>query len=1051
MSDFLNNIPVSPIKSLGNPSIRNNATFGTNFSILQTGGYMEVYNLSDLDYIIPNGYQGLVEYSGNTIPIQLQIGNGQVFSPNVLTLNSDNISSGRRKLGMLVYVYETKKIYQYSIDNYDTLWDNAIGASGPGGPTVVISTFGTTIKNNSPEGQSFINVWTASTVSGINGYNNTNASWRVLETGGGGSGVSITGGTFNHETETLSLYNSTGGTISITGFTDVNVTGGTYNNGTATFTNNTGGTFSVSGFSTSNGVSFTGGTVSGATIFTNGLSANTFSATTYGNLPIDIRVTGATYSSGTATFTNNTGGTFNLLGLTTPFTGGTVSGTTIFTNGLSANTISATTYNGYIPANDSGVVHILSAETITGQKTFNPSVTASTAIARGQYLTPTLVASANSDVLVGLDIAPTFTNGAFTGVKNYWLQLIGNGVINGTNQMNLFRGGANVFSSSSNETNVSSVGISVPLKLSLNSNSLNVGQFMPTTGNLLLQSGGTFTDAGYRLDVAGLTRFQGTTSSDTAPLGAELASVTGTGANWTLVETNLNVGGYTHTVGATTPLTTTLAAVIGTYYQITYTITGRTAGSILISYGGYSISVFATGNTGPLATSTNVLTITPTTDFDGNVVLSVKSIGTSSALSKFDNSSGTTNIEVRASNITSNTFIGINAGRRNTTGVSNTLIGVNAGINNTTGGGNTFLGVNTGNANSTGNNNTFLGFQAGQSTTIGGTNTFIGLNSGINNTTGANNTLIGGSAGRFIADGVSAATILNTSVMIGNDTKPLDNSQSNQIVIGYQSVGLGSNTTVIGNSSTVTTSIYGNLLIGTTSDNGSKLRVSGSVTSASAIARGVHLTPTLVASANNDALVGLDIAPTFNNGAFTGVTNYAARINGNVLNTIGTANLYTSNVFGGAAFSFHNSLPTTINYFLRSDTNSVFINAIQSTGNINFRIGNTPFGQFFNTTGNLILQSGGTFTDAGYRLDVSGRTRLNDNTLINGDLTAYTVSATTYYNLPSSTFSGGTVSGSTIFTNGLSANTFSATTIISPSISSYGLIVATSIGYQNIF
>jgi hypothetical protein len=59
---------------------------------------------------------------------------------------------------------------------------------------------------------------------------------------------------------------------------------------------------------------FTGGTVSGATNFTNGLSANTMSATTYYNLPPSV------------------------------FTGGTVSGPTNFTNGLTANTISATTY-----------------------------------------------------------------------------------------------------------------------------------------------------------------------------------------------------------------------------------------------------------------------------------------------------------------------------------------------------------------------------------------------------------------------------------------------------------------------------------------------------------------------------------------------------------------------------------------------------------------------------------------------------------------------------------------------------------------------------------
>jgi len=62
--------------------------------------------------------------------------------------------------------------------------------------------------------------------------------------------------------------------------------------------------------------------------FNAGLTANTISATTYQNLPLDIRVTGATKSGAVATFTNNTGGTFTLTGLTDTFvTGATKSGT----------------------------------------------------------------------------------------------------------------------------------------------------------------------------------------------------------------------------------------------------------------------------------------------------------------------------------------------------------------------------------------------------------------------------------------------------------------------------------------------------------------------------------------------------------------------------------------------------------------------------------------------------------------------------------------------------------------------------------------------------
>jgi hypothetical protein len=382
MSNFLNKIPVSPITSFGNPSVPNGSTIGTNFSILQTGGFMEVYTLSGLTYTIPPATTGIIEFSGNSIPIQFTKGSGSVFSPDVLTLNSDNISSGRRKLGMLAYVYETKKIYQYNIDNYDTLWNNATGATGPGGPTVVISNFGTTVKNNSAAGIALINAWTASTISGIGGYDDTTASWRVLSTGGG---TSVTGGTFNNNTDTLTLNNSTGGTVTITGFTDyyttgftfnpasydltikrndglldlsvnlsilssdVTITGGTYNSstGTATFTNNTGGTFNVTGFLTG----FTDIYVTGGT-FNNNNQTLTLTRNDNANVNVsgftDVFVTGGTYTGSTIIFTNNTGGTFNVTGITSSgggtFTGGTVTGPTTFTNGLTANTISATTY-----------------------------------------------------------------------------------------------------------------------------------------------------------------------------------------------------------------------------------------------------------------------------------------------------------------------------------------------------------------------------------------------------------------------------------------------------------------------------------------------------------------------------------------------------------------------------------------------------------------------------------------------------------------------------------------------------------------------------------
>ena len=165
--------------------------------------------------------------------------------------------------------------------------------------------------------------------------------------------MTITGGTYNINTGVVTFTNNTGGTFSVTGFTsgmtDSYTVSANLNGETIEFNNNLQGPnfYNVSLTPLlSNKFNISGGTITGATNFTSGLTANTISATTYYNLPIDIRVTGGTYSNGTSIFTNNTGGTFSVTGFTTPFTGGTVTGATNFTNGLTADTFSATTING---------------------------------------------------------------------------------------------------------------------------------------------------------------------------------------------------------------------------------------------------------------------------------------------------------------------------------------------------------------------------------------------------------------------------------------------------------------------------------------------------------------------------------------------------------------------------------------------------------------------------------------------------------------------------------------------------------------------------------
>jgi hypothetical protein len=109
--------------------------------------------------------------------------------------------------------------------------------------------------------------------------------------------------------------------------------------------------------------------------------SSVISATTYQNLPTDVRVTGATYSNNTFTYTNNTGGTFNVL--FNSVTGLTINGNLSVTGTTSSGTISATTYQN-LPS-FSGLYLPLSGGTLTGGLIANSGVTANT-ISQTSYI-----------------------------------------------------------------------------------------------------------------------------------------------------------------------------------------------------------------------------------------------------------------------------------------------------------------------------------------------------------------------------------------------------------------------------------------------------------------------------------------------------------------------------------------------------------------------------------------------------------------------------------------------------------------------------------------
>jgi hypothetical protein len=181
-----------------------------------------------------------------------------------------------------------------------------------------------------------------------------------------------------------------------------------------------------------------------------------------------------------------------------------------------------------------------------------------------------------------------------------------------------------------------------------------------------------------------------------------------------------------------------------------------------------------------------------------------------------------------ASNISesNNVAIGTYTLNKNTTGRGNFAIGDSALRNNTTAWSNIAFGRSAMYFNTTGSDNLAFGLQALEKNTIGSRNIAIGSfslnfsqqndNQGIGHQTlyslisGLYNIAIGTSAGRFIENG-GELTSADSSIFLGREAKANGIGQTNQIVIGNSAIGLGSNTTVIGNSSSVNAKIFGNV------------------------------------------------------------------------------------------------------------------------------------------------------------------------------------------------------------------------------------------------
>jgi hypothetical protein len=341
-------------------------------------------------------------------------------------------------------------------------------------------------------------------------------------------------------------------------------------------------------------------------------------------------------------------------------------------------------------------------------------------------------------------------------------------------------------------------------------------------------------------------------TANTNAIAANTASITAN-SNDLALKAPLASPAFTGTPTAPTPVTSDNSTKVATTEYVKASITAANAGLSAIG------AISATSNArGATISGTTELILTPADATNGGVVTT--GAQTFAGAKTFSNTSNfLTDITVNGikigkggGNNLSNTAVGSGALALNTTGSGSTAFGNNA-LSKSTGGNATAFGssalenLTTGTANvafgytalnqtstqnsntavgdqamrmSTGANNTVLGASAlsgiaGQTTgdnntaigtyalryaTTAAFNVGVGSNSLNNIKTGNDNTVLGYLSGYYAGAGTGTTlTNMSQGVLLGSKVRTGTNTSTNEIAIGYNVVGNGSNTVTIGN------------------------------------------------------------------------------------------------------------------------------------------------------------------------------------------------------------------------------------------------------------
>ena len=293
----------------------------------------------------------------------------------------------------------------------------------------------------------------------------------------------------------------------------------------------------------------------------------------------------------------------------------------------------------------------------------------------------------------------------------------------------------------------------------------------------------------------GLT-ITGTAATDGPTASANLVNA----ANWTTTGWT-GAGPYTHTVGNTTALSNTLAGVVGTKYTQVVTITARTAGSVVVGFGGNTTSALTvTGTAYFQSTTTGALTVTPTTDFDGTVAVTVQSyVAASSPTLYLVDSAGSGEVQMRCPVGSLSTYVGFGSGGFAVGGqLRSVSLGYNALANQLNGFYNSAGGYSSLGSLTSGTRNSAWGYQSGVNITTSADCCAFGYLGLGQLTTGAGNVAFGSAAGY---NGSVSLQTLSYCSFFGYGANSSVDGVTNSTAIGLNAQVTASNQIQLGNAS----------------------------------------------------------------------------------------------------------------------------------------------------------------------------------------------------------------------------------------------------------